>query len=233
MSFVTTTFKRIYKTAQYRYPGVLFYGNRSRREIALTFDDGPHPQDTRRVLDVLEKQDVRATFFLVGKDIEGHASLVKQIHHSGHQLGIHCYRHIPFPLERLATLRGQLECTRNSIAALSGISSDRLKDLRPPYGAFNAKTVAYLSEWGYRLVMWSSIPPHWMQPVKWSIHQVMNSIVPGAVIVLHDGHGHGTRVAEILESIIPQVKSLGFEFVTVEEMQNQREQFTAQARSGS
>src|SRR5690242_6852698 len=113
MSFVTTTLARAYKMAQYHYPGILFNGIQSRREIALTFDDGPHPQDTRRVLDVLEKYDVRATFFLVGKDIEGHASLVKQIHHSGHQLGIHCYRHIPFPLEKPSTLRTQLEFTRN------------------------------------------------------------------------------------------------------------------------
>jgi peptidoglycan/xylan/chitin deacetylase (PgdA/CDA1 family) len=184
-------------------------------------------------MEVLEKYKVRATFFLVGKDIDGHTSLVKQIHGSGHQLGIHCYRHTPFPLEKPSTLRAQLEWTRNSIAELCGVTPERLQDLRPPYGVFNAKTLTHLSEWGYRLVLWSSIPPHWMQPVKWSIRQVMDSIIPGAIIVLHDGHGHGTRVAEILESVIPQVKSLGFDFVTVEEMQHQREQLTAQARSGS
>lgn len=227
MNFVTTILDRIYNAAQHRYPGVLFYGNKSRYEIALTFDDGPHPRDTRRVLDVLEKHNVHATFFVMGKDIEGHAALVKQIHQSGHQLGIHCYRHIPFPLENPSTLRTQLERTRNSIAELCGIFPERLKDLRPPYGMFNAKTLKHLSEWGYRLVMWSSIPPHWMQPVSWSIRQVMESVVPGAVIVLHDGHGHGTRVAEIVENIVPRVQSLGYKFVTVEEMQNQRGQLAA------
>src|ERR1051325_8921535 len=161
MSFLKTALDRIYNAAQHRYPGVLFYGNRSRHEIALTFDDGPHPRDTRQVLDALEKHHVRATFFLVGKDIESQASLVNQIHHSGHQLGIHCYRHIPFPLEQLPTLHRQLEWTRNSIAELCGISPDGIQDLRPPYGAFNAKTLTHLSEWGYRLVMWSSLPPHW------------------------------------------------------------------------
>lgn len=222
MNFVTTTLDRIYNTMQHRYPEVLFYGNRARYEIALTFDDGPHPRDTRRVLDVLQKYDVRATFFLVGKDIEGDASLVKQIHHSGHQLGIHCYRHLPLPLENPSTLRTQLEWTRNTVAELCGISPEGLKDLRPPYGVFNATTLTHLAQWGYRLVLWSSIPPHWTQPVSWSIRQVMESIVPGAVIVLHDGHGHGTRVAEIVETVVPRVQSLGYKFVTVEEMQNQR-----------
>src|SRR5689334_11943058 len=112
MSFIMNALSHIYDAAQYRYPRVLFYGNRFRREIALTFDDGPHPRHTQRVMEVLEKYKVRATFFLVGKDIDGHTSLVKQIHGSGHQLGIHCYRHTPFPLEKPSTLRAQLEWTR-------------------------------------------------------------------------------------------------------------------------
>lgn len=75
--------------------------------------------------------------------------------------------------------------------------------------------------------MWTCIPPHWMQPVDRSIRQVMESLAPGAVIVLHDGHGHGGRVTEILEAIIPRIKSLGYEFVRVEEMWEQREQAAA------
>jgi peptidoglycan/xylan/chitin deacetylase (PgdA/CDA1 family) len=63
-----------------------------------------------------------------------------------------------------------------------------------------------------------------MQPVSWSIHQVVDSAVPGAVIVLHDGHGHGRRVAEIVEAVVPRIHALGYEFVTVEEMQALKEQ---------
>ncbi len=227
MDFVTISLYRIYNTAQRRYPDVLFHGNTSCRAIALTFDDGPHPQDTPRVLDVLEKYEIPATFFLVGISVEQHPNIVKQIYQRGHQLGIHCYRHVPFPLENPKVLRGQLERTRNVIANTCSVSPEMIKDLRPPYGAFNTRMRSRLTEWGYRLVMWSCIPPHWMQPVDWSIHQVIDAIIPGAVIVLHDGHGHGTRVVEIVDAIIPRVQSLGFEFVTVEEMQNQREQLTA------
>jgi peptidoglycan/xylan/chitin deacetylase (PgdA/CDA1 family) len=229
MDFITSSLHRFYSAAQRRHPDVLFHGDRSRHVIALTFDDGPHPRDTPRVLDVLEKHNVRATFHVVGKSAEHHPNLIQQIHQSRHQLALHCYRHLPFPLENPSILQTQLERTRKLIADSCGISAETIKDLRPPYGAYTARTQSLLTEWGYRLVMWSSIPPHWMQPVSWSIQQTMDSVFPGVVIVLHDGHGHGSRVAEILDVIVPSIKSLGFEFVTVENMQNQREQLAASA----
>lgn len=207
---------------QERYPSILWRGDASRRAVALTFDDGPHLRDTPRVLEVLAKHDVRGTFHLMGRYAEQNGHLIKEIAQCGHQLALHGYRHVPFPLENLDRLRTGLERTQNIIANGTGVSPETIKDLRPPYGVFNKKTLAHLTEWGYRLVMWTSIPRHWMQPVGWSIRQIMGSIVPGAVIVLHDGHGHGTRVAEILEAIIPHIKSLGYTFRTVEEMQVQR-----------
>lgn len=227
MDFMTSSLRHYYDAAQQRHPDVLFQGDGSRREIALTFDDGPHPRDTPRLLDVLEKHQVRATFHLVGKSAERHPHLIRQIHQCGHQPALHCYRHIPFPLENPATLRVHLERTRNAIADATGISMETIRDVRPPYGAFTARTLSLLAEWGYRLVMWNCIPPHWMQPVSWSIRQVRESIVPGALIVLHDGHGHGTRVAEIVDAVIPRIKSLGFGLVTVGEMQDQRNRIPA------
>jgi peptidoglycan/xylan/chitin deacetylase (PgdA/CDA1 family) len=209
-----------YRKMQKRHPGVLFYGDTSRREIALTFDDGPHPRDTPQVLDVLAKHNVHATFFLVGQYVEQYPHLVKQIHQSGHQLALHCYRHITFPMENASTLREQLDRTRDAIANICGISSETMRNVRPPYGFFTAKTVSLLNEWGYRLVIWNSIPQHWMQPTSWSVKEVLDEVIPGSVIVLHDGHGHGKKVAQILDAIIPKLKAQGFEFVTIEQMQN-------------
>jgi peptidoglycan/xylan/chitin deacetylase (PgdA/CDA1 family) len=213
-----------YRAAQRRHPGVLFHGDTSRREIALTFDDGPHPQDTPRLLDELEKHQVQATFHLVGKYVEQHPDLVRQIQRGGHQLALHCYRHIPFPLEDPARLRAGLDRAQRFIAEAADIDPASIRDVRTPYGIFTSRTLSQLTEWGYRLVMWTSLPPHWMQPVRWSIRQVMESAVPGAVIVLHDGNGHGRRVAEIVDIVVPRIKSLGFEFITVDEMQTQRAQ---------
>jgi len=209
---------RLYSAQQKRYPSILWQGDGARREIALTFDDGPHPKDTPQVLDILAKHDVRATFFLIGKQVEQYPHLVKQILQSGHQLGIHCYRHLPFALEKPSTLRAQLDHTRNVIANACGISPETIRDLRPPYGAFTVRTLSLLSDWGYRLVMWNSIPLHWMQPLNWTIKQVLNDAIPGSVIVLHDGHGHGTKVAQIVDILVPKLRALGFDFVTIEKM---------------
>ena len=209
---------RYYRTQQRRYPSILWQGASSRREIALTFDDGPHPKDTPQVLETLARHEVYATFFLVGKYVEQFPNLVRQIHQNGHRLGIHCYRHLPFPLENPSTLRFQLERTRNAIAEACGMSPETICHIRPPYGAFTARTLSLLEGWGYRLVMWNSIPPHWMQPLSWTIQQVITDAIPGSIIVLHDGHGHGTRVAEIVESIVPKLRAMDLRFVTMEEI---------------
>ena len=224
MNLVTAFLQRLYRAAQSRYPDVLYQGNDTHRQLALTFDDGPHPLDTPRLLEVLEKHEVHATFHLVGKSAERHPDLVQSMCQCGHQLALHGYRHLPFPLEESSTLRAGLERSRQAIAVPTGMDPAMIRDLRPPYGIFTDSLRSRLAEWGYRLVMWNCIPPHWMQPVGWSIRQVLASVVPGSVIVLHDGHGHGRRVAEIVDAIVPQIRSCGFDFITVEEMQKQRNQ---------
>jgi len=80
-----------------------------------------------------------------------------------------------------------------------------------------------LTEWGYRLVMWNCIPPHFTQPLCWTIQQVLDSAIPGSIIVLHDGHGHGSKAAQIVELIVPELKKRGFALVTIRDMQNRKE----------
>jgi peptidoglycan/xylan/chitin deacetylase (PgdA/CDA1 family) len=220
MGILSNRLNRYYRSMQRKSPDVLWFGDGTRREIALTFDDGPHPRDTPRVLEALAKHESRATFFLVGKGIEQHASLVKQVHLRGHQVALHCYHHLPFFLEKPHSLRAQLDRTRIAIADACGIPPEKIRDVRPPYGAFTARTASLLREWGYRLVMWSSIPQHWMQPLNWSVAQVLEDACPGAVIVLHDGHGHGEKVTEIVEAVIPPLKAAGYEFITIDQMRN-------------
>jgi peptidoglycan/xylan/chitin deacetylase (PgdA/CDA1 family) len=208
-----------YRDLQRRHPSVLFYGDVTRREIALTFDDGPHPRDTPQVLDGLARHNVRATFFLIGRNAEGHPQLVRQIHQNGHQLALHCYRHLPFPMESASTLKRQLDQSRKAIARACDIPSESIQHVRPPYGFFTARILSLLTGWGYRLVLWDNMPLHFLQPTAWTIQQILERTIPGSIIVLHDGKGHGAKVSQILDVILPQLKAKGFEFVTIEQMQ--------------
>ena len=222
MNLITHGLNRYYRAMQRKYPEILWYGDETYPEIALTFDDGPHPRDTPRVLESLARHNTPATFFLVGRAVEDHADLVRQIHQGGHQTGIHCYRHTPLPLESSATLRTQLEHTVRMIAQVCNVSEEKIKDVRPPYGLFNRRMLTQLSAWGYHLVMWNNIPPHWMQPLSWTIQQTLEQVHPGSVIVLHDGHGHGSDVAKVVDTIIPRLKDQGYHFVTTENMHRNR-----------
>ena len=212
--------RRFYHALQKRYPDILFHGDASRHEIALTFDDGPHPRDTPRVLDVLSKNDIHATFFLIGQNVERYPHHVKQIHQSGHRLALHCYRHIPFPMENASNLKRQLDQSRKAISNICDIPPESIRHVRPPYGFFTAKTLSLLNEWGYRLVLWDNMPLHFIQPTAWTIKQLLEPTVPGSIIVLHDGKGHGAKVAHFLDILLLQLKAKGFEFVTIEQMRN-------------
>lgn len=215
---ISSYLSRIYHAMQNRHPDVLIRGDISRREIALTFDDGPHPRDTPQVLDVLAKHNVHATFFLIGQSVERYPYLVKQIHQSGHQLGLHCYRHIPFPMESASTLMGQLNRSRKAISNACSIPPEKIRHIRPPYGFFTAKTLSMLSEWGYQLVLWDNMPLHFIQPARWTVKQIVERTTPGSIIVLHDGKGHGSKVAQIVDTILPRLTAMGFQFVTIEKM---------------
>lgn len=221
MAGINDFFLRYFRSRQNRFASILWRGDGVRREIALTFDDGPHPRDTLRVLKALAKHNVHATFFLMGRQVEKFSHLVRQIHQNGHQLGIHCYRHFPFPLENPSVLCAHLDRTKQAIAKTCGVQPETIRDVRPPYGFFSTTTLSLLTEWGYRLVLWDNMPLHFIQPVSWTIKQVLERTVPGSIIVLHDGHGHGRRAAEIVNITVPKLKAMNFEFVTIEQMKDQ------------
>ena len=207
-----------YHSLQKHHPSILVHGDDSHREIALTFDDGPHPRDTPQVLDVLAKHNIHATFFLVGRFVEQYPHLVKQIYDAGHQLGLHCYRHIPFPLENASTLKGHLFQSRKAIAHACAISPETIRYVRPPYGFFNKQILSTLSELELQLVLWDNMPLHFIQPAQWTINQILENTIPGSIIVLHDGNGHGSKVASIVDTIIPLLKDKDYRFIKIEDM---------------
>lgn len=155
------------------------------RGYALTFDDGPHPQGTPAVLDVLAREGVRATFFLVGEQVLRNPSLPAEIAHAGHTIALHCHRHRN--LLRLAPWQVREDIAR-ALAAIEDASGVSPQLYRPPYGILNAAALAQARRHGWRTLLWS----HWGR--DWERRATADSIAAratagageGCVLLLHD-----------------------------------------------
>ncbi len=151
--------------------------------IAITFDDGPDPVYTPRLLDVLKKHNVKATFFLVGEKAERYPEIVKRIHDEGHLIGLHNYKHVSNWFIPPSTLRKHLKRSQDIIYSITG---EKPVYYRPPWGSFNAFT--HMASAGYQVIMWTSIPGDWKENV--GVDTLLKRLVAarksGAIITLHD-----------------------------------------------
>jgi peptidoglycan/xylan/chitin deacetylase (PgdA/CDA1 family) len=200
-----------------RFPAALWEGRTAERVVALTYDDGPDARDTPRLLEVLARHAVTATFFQIGERAERHLELTRAVAEAGHQLAIHGYRHRAFPLELSEALRAQLAHTQRLLAEIAGCDAAAIRDVRPPFGLYTPAVLAGLVAWGYRPVMWSVVPFHWLQPAAPSIAQATVGARPGSLLVLHESLA-GPPVAELSDAIIPRLKAAGFRFISVDAM---------------
>lgn len=190
--------------------------------VALTFDDGPHPEYTAAVLDLLEKYDAKATFFIIGKNAEKYPYLVLRSYTEGHELANHTYTH-PFKVS-IKALREELRQTNNTIYSITGFSPVLF---RPVGGNYTDAMINAAVKDGYQVVMWSwhQDTQDWKQPgVKKIIQKVMKGTKPGDVILFHDGGGNRTQTIKALEEIIPALKKQGYTFVTVSELIDSKQQ---------
>ena len=187
--------------------GLIREGKRSRREVALTFDDGPDPATTPAVLAALEAAGMHATFFVLAERARAHPELLAQMRQAGHQIGVHAARH------RHAWLRSPwgaftdpIRATRSVQAALRQIGLREQVTLhRPPHGAYTLATVLGQRRAGVTGVHWSTEAHDWddrLTPAE--VRERFNRwLVPGTVIVLHDA-GPGARTTAPLLPAPPQ-----------------------------
>jgi peptidoglycan/xylan/chitin deacetylase (PgdA/CDA1 family) len=210
------------------FPGCLWQGDPNRKEIALTFDDGPHPEYTLQLLEVLAEYQVTASFFWLGACVELAPQVVQAVHEQGHGLGLHGYTHRSFPKMTGKQLLHNLDRTRGAIASTCSLDPDTLRDVRPPNGVFTPKTLSQLKSGGYRPVMWSVVPVDWVCP---GIEQVTRRVVEqtqnGSIIVLHDGPYGGQDVAQVTRQLLPQLLSQGYQFVTIDQFWNYKNSRTS------
>lgn len=192
----------------------IWYGDASRPEVALTFDDGPDPRNTPRVLEILRANGIKATFFIIGSNAARHPALVERIRTDGHQLANHFREDRSIVGWSQAELADSLEATE---ALLRQETSPRY--LRPPGGRYGPGLVDWARKNNYRIVLGSVYPhdPHGV-PI-WYIRGMVCSLMrPGSIIVLHDGGGDRSATIAALPGILICARQRGLRFVRLAEL---------------
>ncbi|MBW4574663.1 MAG: polysaccharide deacetylase family protein [Aphanothece sp. CMT-3BRIN-NPC111] len=212
----------LYRILKPTFPSCLWAGSVSSPAIALTFDDGPHPQYTPQLLQVLDRYEIPASFFWLGTCVNRAPAVALDVYRRGHWIGLHGYDHRSFANLNSDELKQSLEKTQEAIAAACQLEPQYVRDVRPPNGLFTPRTLNLLHQWNYRPVMWSVVPEDWVQPgISLVVERVLKQVENGSLIVLHDGYYGGQDVAETTAQLVPQLLRRGFEFVTIDQLWRQ------------
>ena len=196
--------------------------------VALTFDDGPVPQYTQQILDILASHGARATFFVLGYLARGHPELIQRAARQGHEIGIHSWAHANFTRLSADAMRQDIGRCQELLQPLAAGYAP-IRWFRPPYGAKNQTVEAVIQAAGLRLVMWSVDPADWRRPGSDAIYQrVMNQIHDGAVVVMHDGGGPRQGTVEAIRRLVPALQQRGYQLVTMSELVGLEPVFTGQ-----
>lgn len=210
-------FPIVYRILQPAFPNCLWSGAANSKAIALTFDDGPHPQYTRELLQVLDRYSITASFFWLGACVNRSPTVAKEVYDRGHWIGLHGYDHRAFPKLSPTELQQSIEQTQQAIQKACHLDPRYIRDIRPPNGLFTPQTLDLLHQWNYRPVMWSVVPEDWVRPgISLVVERVLRQVRNGSVIVLHDGYYGGQDVAQTTSQLIPQLLQQGYQFVTID-----------------
>ncbi|MET8162413.1 polysaccharide deacetylase family protein [Sphaerisporangium sp. NPDC005289] len=184
-----------------------------RNAIALTIDDGPHPEWTPRMLDLLAEHEVSATFSLIGLQVQRYPRLAERIVQAGHQLCNHTMHH-PIPFNRLSAGRVKAEITeaQRRISDATGVHA---RFFRSPGGSWSPQVVRAAGDHGMIPIDWDVDPRDWSRPGTRRIAQSMLACRPGAILLCHDGGGDRSETLRALRTVIPRLKHRGMAFVAL------------------
>ncbi len=181
-----------------------------KKRIALTFDDGPHPIYTPQMLELLKEEQVPATFFLLGENVELYGDVVKEIAKEGHLIGNHTYHHVQITSLSLEEACKEIQETSDLIEELTGTGTEYV---RPPFGTWNEELEERLN---LIPVMWSIDTKDWTtQNVDWIVRETVKHAEDHDIILMHDSY---QSTVDAVKRVIEQLEAEGFEFVTVDEI---------------
>jgi peptidoglycan/xylan/chitin deacetylase (PgdA/CDA1 family) len=185
--------------------------------IALTFDDGPHKENTPRLLDMLKERGIKATFFLVGRNAAAYPDIVKRIVDEGHEVANHTWTHNQLSRMSDTKVFDELQKTHDAIVQASGVAPILC---RPPYGALRIRQRKTIHDhFGYPVILWDVDPHDWQSPrTVAKVHdRVLAQTKPGSIILCHDIH---QPTIDAMPSTLDELIARGFKFATVTQLIN-------------
>lgn len=191
------------------FPNFIWEINTTKKELYLTFDDGPTPEITNWVLKVLSDFNAKATFFCVGKNVEKHPDIFQHIIDQDHTIGNHTHNHIK-------GWNTKTEDYLTNIEKASGIIPSKL--FRPPYGQIKPKQGKKLISMDYKVVMWNVLPFDWDNQVseKTCLNNVISNTKNGSIIVFHDSIKASRNMQYCLPKVLEHFSEKGFVFKSIE-----------------
>lgn len=200
---------------------------RSDKVIALTFDDGPWPRYTKEVLQVLASRNVKATFFMIGREVQQRPELVREVHNAGHVIGNHSWDHARKPRNPA----DEIVRTDAAIKKAIGVESTLF---RPPYGQMKNGMATHAMRKGQCVVIWSADSSDWKRATAGSIaERILQQARPGGIALFHDGGGARGSTVAALPRIIDTLRDRGYRFVTIPQLLALRHTKPSKTRSNS
>ncbi len=201
---------------------IISNGPRDKKILALTFDDGPHPIYTNEILDLLEKYNVKATFFILGKHGELYPEILLRQKKEGHEIGIHSYNHINMRSAKVELVESEFNKTQEVI--YKNIK-EKAKVFRPPYGTYNQKVYDIAVKNQCKMVLWT----YYQDSRDWSnpgadkiVETVISQARNGDIILFHDhNEASENQTIEAMKIILPELIRQGYKFVTVSQLLKQ------------
>ena len=186
------------------------------KKIALTFDDGPHPRLTPKILEILDKYNVKATFFTVGINVHYYPETFEEIVSHGHEIGNHTYTHPHVSRVDMATLKSEIERCEDEIYEHGEYKT---KLFRPPEGMIDNGVATLLKELDYKVILWDIDTRDWDHTNARDIAEmIVKRVSSGDIILMHDYISYNSPTPEALEIFLPMLISKGYQFVTVSEL---------------
>ena len=194
-----------------------------KKEIYLTFDDGPTPEITNFILDELKKHDAKATFFCIGKNIEKHPKIFNKILTNEHSVGNHTQNHLNgWKQKKTVYLDNVLKCEHVISSAVEKYTNSKLKTknsklFRPPYGKIKNSQAKKIKKRGYKIIMWDVLSADFDTSISKEkcLHNVLNNTKNGSIIVFHDSIKASEKVQFVLPKVLEYFSEKGFVFKAI------------------